>query len=715
MHKTLLLFLSLFFLSVGQNVFSQENTDIQVLITKAILQSSENNPQESLENFSYTTYEKTVITDSLQKNENAHSFFAEKISNNQYSQANGFKETVLGINMAGFKEPRYEVLAITLQSRSFYDEDFVIFNYRYAGPLSSRGLKNYDYSFIRDTTILGRSSYAIRVKPKRPETIPGLEGIIWLDAETLAIQKAQIDLHDELVVNIEQEYKYIDSLDLYMPKANKLYIEKGQNSKRLSMFRGKVSMGTIENDPVKEAIEGRHLISTSVNTDFNFSPIEKPNHPNLAIEVIPEAENQPDAFWAQYRSESLTEEDINSFDYLGDLVEAENIERRLSVINNFGIGYYTLDFFDFDLTYPIKYNNYEGLRLGLGGITNAKFSKQFRLEGYGAYGFKDQDFKYGFGGGVLLNESHGAWLSISYSDDLQEVGSYNYLTDRRVYSLFEPRLVNITQFFDHKTIRLNQEFQITPKVLSELQIANVDIKQTTPYRFLNNGETYRDYIITEATFGLRWSPSSKFMRSEKGTAEIYDGYPKITAQVSKGFSGVLNGDFNFTRVGAKFFYQLERLNQSTTEFLIEGKAAFGDLPLTHLYHAYPNAPTKETIMQRFSVAGINSFETMYFGEFFSDRIASLQVKHRLRPFNIGAKFKPEMVFITRYAIGDIRNPEDHLDVTFNSLKKGFTESGFEINKILFGFGTSLTYRYGAYHLPDFEDNIAFKFTFYLEL
>ena len=87
----------------------------------------------------------------------------------------------------------------------------------------------------------------------------------------------------------------------------------------------------------------------------------------------------------------------------------------------------------------------------------------------------------------------------------------------------------------------------------------------------------------------------------------------------------------------------------------------------------------------------------------------------MRPFNLGRRLKPEMVFITRYAIGDIKNPEKHLDVDFGSLKHGYTESGFEINKILFGFGTSLTYRYGAYHLPKFEDNIAFKFTFNLEL
>jgi hypothetical protein len=41
----------------------------------------------------------------------------------------------------------------------------------------------------------------------------------------------------------------------------------------------------------------------------------------------------------------------------------------------------------------------------------------------------------------------------------------------------------------------------------------------------------------------------------------------------------------------------------------------------------------------------------------------------------------------------------------------YSESGFEINKLLFGFGLSFAYRYGGYHLPVWEDNFAFKFTF----
>lgn len=59
--------------------------------------------------------------------------------------------------------------------------------------------------------------------------------------------------------------------------------------------------------------------------------------------------------------------------------------------------------------------------------------------------------------------------------------------------------------------------------------------------------------------------------------------------------------------------------------------------------------------------------------------------------------------------------ERHQGITFGTLDKGYTESGFEINKLLFGLGLSGTYRYGAYHLPKTEDNIAIKFTFNVTL
>ena len=121
------------------------------------------------------------------------------------------------------------------------------------------------------------------------------------------------------------------------------------------------------------------------------------------------------------------------------------------------------------------------------------------------------------------------------------------------------------------------------------------------------------------------------------------------------------------------------------------------------------------MLQRFSVAGINSFETMYFNEFFSDHFVTLQLKHFLEPFIISDYFKPQLVLITRFAIGNMDNVERHQHISFGTLDKGYTESGFELNKLLFGFGLSFTYRYGAYHLPEIDDNIAFKFTFNVTL
>jgi hypothetical protein len=120
-------------------------------------------------------------------------------------------------------------------------------------------------------------------------------------------------------------------------------------------------------------------------------------------------------------------------------------------------------------------------------------------------------------------------------------------------------------------------------------------------------------------------------------------------------------------------------------------------------------------MQRFSVAGLNSFETMYFNEFFSDKFSTLQLKHYLPPFKISERFKPQLVLISRYAVGNMNNIDRHQGIQFNTLEKFYSESGFEINKLLFGFGLSFAYRYGSYHLPNLEDNIAFKFTFNISI
>jgi len=390
------------------------------------------------------------------------------------------------------------------------------------------------------------------------------------------------------------------------------------------------------------------------------------------------------------------------------------VDSKEKKVSPFSTGFYPIGFFDIDLRYIIKVNNYEGVRLGIGGLTNEKLFETVRLGGYFAYGFKDKQSKYSLGGGVRLDKETNTWVNAYYTDDIAEVGSFGYLTDARVYSVFEPRLVNVTQFYKHKTYQANIQHEFSKKFSSEFRIARSGIDQILGYKYINDGRIYDNYDLAEATASVRISPKTNFLTNENGTVEYYDGFPKISAQIIQGFKGIADSDFSYTKFGLRLDYYIKRTDLSSTTILLEGNLALGDVPITHLFHAYPNSPTKETILQRFSVAGVNSFETMYFGEFYSDKLTMLQVKHSLRRFDFGRKFKPELVFITRHALGDLSNKEKHVGLDFGTLNQLYSESGFELNKLIYGFGLSFAYRYGFYNLPVFEDNISFKFTFNLK-
>lgn len=390
--------------------------------------------------------------------------------------------------------------------------------------------------------------------------------------------------------------------------------------------------------------------------------------------------------------------------------------KKSHFLKHLGNGYLPTKYFNFDLRYLIKYNQYEALRTGLGGITTEAFSKNFRVNGYGVYGFRDAKFKYSFGGGYRLAKKTNTWINVSYTDDLQETGSSNFLTDKRFFQFFEPRLLNIDLFHKHITRAITLEHQLIPKVLTETEFAVSSISPTYNYQYILDGTSFDTFRLTTTKLALQWSPFSSFSYNDKNELkETKTGYPKFTVQYTKSFKGVVKSDFNFSKLDIKTIHKIHHKNKNESEFILVSGISNGDIPLTHLYHAYPNNINKQTVMQRFSVAGINSFETMFFNEFFSDKFTTIQFKHTLKPFHITARFKPQMALISRYAVGSMNNKGRHQNISFGSLDKGYTESGIELNKLLFGFGLSFTYRYGAYHLPQTQDNIALKFTFNVTL
>lgn len=381
----------------------------------------------------------------------------------------------------------------------------------------------------------------------------------------------------------------------------------------------------------------------------------------------------------------------------------------------FTTGYLPIGFFDLDLKTLFKYNAHEGLRLGIGGVTNEKLFENYKLGGYVAYGFKDEKIKYSLGGSALVNKEKKAWASLYYSDDIKEIGTYDLLTDARFYSLFEPRLLNIIQFYKYTQWQANLQAEVSPKILTELRIQHSDVGNFEDYYFIKDGKGYQEYKLAEAILAFRVKLRTDSIVNDDQKKVATDILPRVSVQITKGFKGIADSDFNYAKFGLKLDYEIERKNLSNTSFLLQGDLAVGDVPLTHLFHSFPNQPLKERLFNRFSVAGVQSFETMYFGEFYSDKLAMLQIKHTFRRFMLAKNWKPELVVISRHAIGDMSDPDSHFGIPFETMDHFYNEAGFELNKIALGFGLSFAYRYGYYNLPSFEDNVSFKFTFNLKI
>lgn len=718
--KILFCFLFFSILGFGQNTLTDNTVDTvaEGIIAKAIENISKNSSEKVLSAFQFKEYSKGVIQwqDKMSKalipKENNYLF--EQLSLNQFQQKKITQETVLASNFPGFENPYYPLFGKTLQATSIYEKEYKILNKRFYGPLSKKGLKEYVFQLSKTVSNVQNPYHIITFSPKSKQAEAQLEGELFIDTTSFAVQKVVIKHVKNIESTIIHEFTYFEKEGLWFPAKTSLHLTPLNALGSYSLFGKNIVAGNLRYKEDENSEITFTIISSRFDVQFhNLDSIKKKQIDILALGE--KNEETSSTFWNSYREKALTKEELSISKDADSTIQYKNIENKIKKIADFNKGYYPIGFFDLDLKFLVKYNNYEGLRSGLGGVTNEKLSENFNVGGYLVRGFKDEAFKYQIAANFVVKKASNTILGVAYTKDVEEIGSNTPLLEGRSFTLFEPRLLNITQFYKHKTWQTTLQHNISPNINGILQLSKSTILQTRPYAFLNNGTSFTKYVLSEAKAGILWAPFGKYMETPLGINAYEIGYPRISTQITQSFKDILQSDFNFTKIDVKIDYVRKHINEQVTEIILEGNLGLGDIPLTHAYHAYPNSPNKETILDRFSVAGIKSFETMHFGEFFSTKLASLHIKHRFKPLFIFSRLKPEFVLISRHAIGDFTHQENHQKIAFNTLEKGYSESGFEINKLIFGFGFSFAYRYGAYHLPTFEDNISAKFTFNFKL
>lgn len=711
------------------------------IIIKVIQQKESNNPQKKLSSFQFKSYNKLLVTanpdsvvgkidtvfvnavtkDKIAKIDSSdykfkkiidkqHLFLTEKVSQFQFEKPI-LKETILGTKMAGFKEPIYEFLGFSLQSFSIYDDKYELFETKYKSPISNNALREYRFKILDTASIDKREVIVLYFKNRNKK---GLEGLLYIDKENYAVAKAVMRIRGVLDITGIHEFSYLSEEKIWFPIRKNFKIVKGKSKEPTKILGGRIEFSAEDEDDAnskKTASDYSYLSSEMQVFDLAVNTKLKIKKTSVAIEVKDNANKRDTDFWNQNRIDSLDTRSERTYVVLDSVVDKKNIERKIKYGRKIINGYVPLGPFDFDLRYLLSYNNFEGFRFGIGGITNDSFSKRVRFEGYTAYGLKDETIKYNLGTAVRIGNFSNTWVGGSYTDDVREIASTTFATDKRVFKIYDPRPINISTFYNHKTWRGYIETKIIPKTETVWQLSHSKISPLFNYTFAYNNHLYRDFTMSTALVSIQWNPFSDFMQTPNGKIEFEKRFPKFSFQFTKSLPNFFANDFDFGKIDTRIEYEKKYLNGQKSAILLQGGYAFGALPLTHLYSTSPNNLTKDNLLQRITIAGKNSFETMYFNEFFSSEFVMLQLKHGFKRVELFKHVKPSLVLVTRMAWGNLQHPERHIGIEYKTLNEGFFESGIELNQIFKGFGLTGFYRYGPNQLPRFEDNLAVKLSF----
>ncbi|MCW1146699.1 DUF5686 and carboxypeptidase regulatory-like domain-containing protein [Flavobacterium lacisediminis] len=715
------------------------------IIKKVIENRKSNDPEKGLSSFQYKNYEYLQVTanpdsisskiDTIYKkrflrkplmkldstnykfkkfSEKQHLYQTEKVNLIQRNHSQ-YKETVLATRMAGFKQPVYEYLGLKLISYSVYENPFEILEIPVQNPISNFGRKLYNYKLIDTVKIDGRNAYRIYFEPKKLNT-NRLRGLLYIDTINFAICKAYFRIYGVVNINATYTFDYRKDIDIWFPKNRKFKVSKGNNYEDIKILGGTIKFSSdLDLTESKNATDQAYVSIESTPFDIEINKPISISKPRVKIEVPKSSLEQESDYWNVFKKDTIDKRKLRTYTSIDSLSLSEKIEHKLFLGRKIINGYFPVSIFDIDLRSIAKYNNFEGFRLGIGAVTNSKLSEKYKVAFYGAYGLMDEEFKFGITPSYLVHNNSETWVSASYTDDISEIAQTNFLTDSRRFKIYDPRPINISTFYNNKMSSAFIESKFLPKTSSYFGISHNQIQPLFDYTFINDGKSYTDYTITAVQLAFQWNPFSNYMQTPVGKIEYEKRHPKFSIQYTQSLPNILENDFVFSKLDFKTYYELPYLSGQKSSILLQTGIAFGDVPITHLYSIVPNNLNRDAILQRITFAGKNSFETMYFNEFFSNKYASLQLKHTFNKIRLGYKINPEFTVVTRMAVGSNNKNNQHIGIGYKTLEDGFFESGIECNKIFKGFGLVAFYRYGPNQLPNFDDNIAIKVSYYLDL
>ena len=489
----------------------------------------------------------------------------------------------------------------------FFDKDFV-------SPLSRTGINVYNYVLNDSSYIDNKWCYHIVYYPRRKNELT-FKGSFWVNDSTFAIKKINLEASKSANINWVKE----------------IYIEQEFDVLNDSVFLLKRDhMMSDFSFSKKEESKGVYGKRTTVVKNHEFDiPKEDKFYKEEVNFYDNSVFNKPDDYWEKNRFEELNENESGIYKMLDTLETVPRFKRIYNLATILGSGYIQYGNFDFGPIFStFGYNDVEGQRLRIGGRTYFGPNDKWRIQGYTAYGFKDNKFKYGISGKWMVNTKNRLILSIGNRRDVEQMG-VSLTTSNDVLG----RSFASSSFFASGVNDKLTSINLT-NIGAEIEfVKNFTFKTNLSYRTLVSASNtfsldyFTDESLTtiksdvkqsEVNLQLDYTPGRKTVGYGVDRLEVDNNYARVFLSYSQGFKGVLDSDFDYQKL--QFYYRQPVLvggfGRLFTTF--ETGKIFNEVPLG-LMGVVPGNQSYFIIE--------NTYNLLDWYEFVADEYASLHFEH----------------------------------------------------------------------------------------
>ncbi len=678
------------------NVMPGENPAL-VIMQEVIKNKSVHNP-ELYDPFSCIIYHKMTfdyewpaglsleeideLKDSLGVINDTYLYLFESVSEKKHWKKGIGKERIISGRVSGLKDPVLASFPAALQPFSFYNLYIELLGFSYLNPASKPGLSAYSF-ILEDTYVnnLGDSIYYISYRPKEGRNFRGLTGAFHIDGKSSAIKTVSTTTtgtENGLRLFIRQSYA---------PLSNGLWFPKQLES---SLKLG--SIGAMKKVTLPVLGTGKSYV-TAVNMQPDFT---SKDFDNVVIEDVVIGNDAPAI--EVFRYEPLTTRDSLTYYILDSIGRRKHLDAIIKTQMSLVKGYLPLGYLQLDLSKLVDYNDYEGLKLGLGLYTSPALSKNFTTGAYYTYGFGDKDEKYGAKLAITPFQNKENLVYINYQEDVYSTGSFEFIDGTKAYSS-ERFSRFLTETMDLSKIwQTGFDARFMKYFKSRAYLTFGDINPQKEYSFVAGNGVASAFRFTEVGVMLKWANKETFINSPLGRISTGTNWPVLWLNTGVGRWNDTS-DKVYQRYEVRLHKQFNYPNSMYTTLRIQGGYFSGSFPNTFLYSALGS-------YKSFTVFVPYTFGTMRLNEFAASEFTALYLSHGVPlVLNTEKRIKPEIVLSTNIAFGNA-------PTGVSSFSKGYYESGLYLKKLysnlIFQYGLSVHYRYGAYKLPDEIDNWAFK-------